>query len=245
MTRPTAVRAAVHVHSSWSDDGSRSLPQIAATFGRLGYDVVLMSEHSRGFSPAKWDDYNAACAAASTRRVRLVPGIEYGDADDVVHIPAWGAALPFFGDGLPIGELLAAVTGSGGAAMWAHPFRKGAYRRFEPAWLGHLIAVEVWNRKYDGIAPRREAVALARRERLRPAVALDYHTTRQLFPLSLTLTLEAGATCTADAVYAALIGGRLAPRLLGLPVETFLGGPAEQALHGLERIRRTAARALR
>lgn len=235
------VRAAAHVHSVWSDDGSRTLPQIASTFARLGHDVVLMSEHSRGFTAAKWQEYTIACQKASTDRLLLVPGIEYGDADDVVHIPVWGQ-VPFFGDGLPTGRLLAEASEAGGAAIWAHPWRRDAWRRFEPSWLEHLTAIEVWNRKYDGITPSRAALALAQREGLRGAVALDFHTRRQLFPL--TLSVDIADRPTETKVFAALAEGRFAPLAFGVSVDHFTHGPGAAALRGLDRLRRTAARAL-
>ena len=70
---------------------------------------VLMSEHSRGFSSAKWLEYVDACDEAGSERVTLVPGIEYGDEDDIVHIPVWGR-VPFFGEAPHIGALLAEVS---------------------------------------------------------------------------------------------------------------------------------------
>src|SRR4029077_8679352 len=76
------VKDLAHGPSEWSDHRTRPLSRIAATCARRGYQVVLMSEHSRGFTAAKWDDYRQACANASTGRVLLVPGIEYGDEDD-------------------------------------------------------------------------------------------------------------------------------------------------------------------
>ena len=188
--KPRLVRAVAHVHSQWSDDGSWTLPRIAATFARLRCRVVLMSEHSRGFTETKWQEYRQACAEASTDQILLVPGIEYGDQDDVIHVPVWGD-LPFLGDGLPIGQLLATVGEAGGTAMWAHPWRRDAWQRFDPSWFGYLTAVEVWNRKYDGIAPSQHSVALARREGLAMTVALDFHTRRQIFPLNLALELDA------------------------------------------------------
>jgi hypothetical protein len=236
------VRAAAHVHSDWSDDGSWTLPQIARTFARLGHDVVLMSEHSRGFTAGKWQEYADACDQASNDDLLLVPGIEYGDAADVVHIPVWGS-VPFFGDAPPIGRLLQDVSEAGGTAVWAHPWRRDAWRQFEPSWFEHLTAVEVWNRKYDGIAPSRQAVELARREEVRAVVALDFHSRRQLFPL--TLRLEVEAVPAVDTVYAALARGRFAPRACGLPLERLTRGPAAATLSGLERMRRSAARFLR
>jgi len=248
--RRRVVRAVAHVHSEWSDDGSWTLSRVAATFARLGHDVVLMSEHSRGFSAAKWLEYTDACRQASGDRLLLVPGIEYGDADDTVHMPVWGQ-VPFFGDGLPTGKLLAEVGGSGGVAIWAHPWRREAWRRYEPSWLDYLAGVEVWNRKYDGIAPSRDVLALARREGVKFSVALDFHTRRQLFPLTLALELdrspvpERGGGSTEASVCTALAQGRFAARAFGLPAEALARGPAGVALRGLELVRRTAVRGLR
>ncbi len=242
---------AAHVHSEWSDDASWPLSRIAATFGRCGYNVVLMSEHSRGFSAAKWQEYIEACATASGRRVTLVPGIEYGDTDDVVHIPVWGR-LPFFGEAPRIGDLLAQVTEADGTAVWAHPWRRDAWQRLEPSWCQHLRGVEVWNRKYDGIAPNPRSLELSRGEGMPALVALDFHTRRQLFPLSLMLGLDgssagagghgAATGVTVDRVYSALRAGRFSPRALGLPLERLTAGAPARALRALERTRRTVAR---
>lgn len=246
------LRAAAHVHSEWSDDGSWSLERIAHTFGRLGHDIVLMSEHSRGFTAAKWAEYVDACKQASSDSVLLVPGMEYNDDADVVHIPVWGD-VPFFGPAPPIGHLLQDVSQAGGAAVWAHPWRRDAWRVFEPSWAEHLTAVEVWNRKYDGIAPSRKALELAERQGARPVVALDFHTRRQLFPL--TLRLDAGAAAegpgksnrapTVGTVYEAIACGRFAPRAAGIPLDRLTHGPAAAILQGLERTRRGVARFLR
>jgi hypothetical protein len=250
------VRAAAHVHSEWSDDASWPLSRIATTFGRWRYSVVLMSEHSRGFTPAKWQEYIAACELASTPHVALIPGIEYGDADDVVHIPVWGQ-VPFFGEAPRIGRLLADMSEAGGTAVWAHPWRRDAWRRFDPAWRQHLTAVEVWNRKYDGIAPNGDAVELSREWQLNPFVSLDFHTRRQLFPLSLALRLERDAdaahprirdTLTGilpDDVYRALRDGHIAPRALGLPLNRLTTGLPAAALRTAEAGRRIAARMVR
>ena len=241
------VKAVAHVHSEWSDDGTWPLRRIAATFARRGCQVVLMSEHSRGFTAAKWDDYRHACADASTDRVLLVPGIEYGDEDDVVHIPVWGQ-VPFFGDAPPTGDLLKQAADAGGTAVWAHPWRRAAWQRCDPAWWEYLVAVEVWNRKYDGIAPNPDSLGLARRNGVPPFVALDLHTRRQLFPLSLRLAVPGPATATLpsrDEVYGALREGGFAARAFGIALDQLTSGPVAPALRTLERGRRIAARVLR
>jgi hypothetical protein len=244
----STVRAAAHVHSEWSDDASWSLSRIAATFGRKGYSVVLMSEHSRGFTSAKWLEYVKACEESSTGRVTLVPGIEYGDEDNVVHIPVWGR-VPFFGEAPHIGSLLIEVSEAGGVAVWAHPWRRAAWRRFDPAWSKYLGAIEVWNRKYDGISPNRNSLEYSRREGTPAFVSLDFHTRRQLFPLSLGLQLEyplrddtAPSSFMADQVYEALQYGRFSPRAFGIAFDRLADGPPAVVLRTLETGRRALAR---
>ena len=80
------IRAAAHVHSDWSYDASWALPDLARAFARRGYDVVLMAEHDRGFDAERWAAYRMTCAAASSDRILLVPGMEYEDADNVVPV---------------------------------------------------------------------------------------------------------------------------------------------------------------
>lgn len=239
----SGLRTATHVHSDWSDDGSWPLEQISKVFGRHGYQLVLMCEHSRGFSPAKWTEYVTACREVSDEHITLIPGIEYGDSDNVVHIPVWGD-VPFFGDGLQIGRLLAQVTESGGTAVWAHPWRRDAWRRADSSWYSHLVAVEVWNRKYDGIAPNRNAITLANREQLTKFVALDFHTRRQLFPLSLSLRLGEERAQRSDGlvephdVYSALGRNDFDVQALGLPLDSVTSGAFGRALDTAESIRR-------
>ena len=134
------VPAAAHIHSARSDDGTWSLARIAREFATRGCRAVLLSEHCRGLSAADWEAYQTACAEASTPDLLLVPGIEYNDADNVVHVTVWGD-VPFFGDSPDIGELLPKVVAAGGVSVLAHPWRRDAFRRIQPEWLQHFRAV--------------------------------------------------------------------------------------------------------
>lgn len=242
---PASAKAASHVHSEWSNDASWPLTRIASTFARRGYHVVLMSEHSRGFTQAKWDEYIKACAEASSDQITLVPGIEYGDDDDVVHIPVWGQ-VPFFGEAPPIGQLLTEVAESGGTAVLAHPWRRAAWNRIEPAWYKNLAAIEVWNRKYDGIAPNHRSVELSSQESVPFFTSLDFHTRRQLFPLSLSIDLADKRTVadTIDpvSIYAALSSSKFRARAFGIPVERLTSGLPALSLGLLEQSRRAAVK---
>jgi hypothetical protein len=239
----TTVRAAAHVHSDWSYDGSWPLEELAAAFARRRYDLVLMAEHDRGFDDERWQSYREACAAASGDRILLVPGMEYEDADNVVHVAVWGEDAPYLGHGRPTLETLRAGQDAGAVAVFAHPWRRDAFTRFEPAWTPLLAAVEIWNRHYDGVAPSEEGVRLAREHGLAPFVSLDFHTRRQFFPLAMELDVE--GPLTTSAAYSALTARRFRPAALRLSALHFTHGPPAAAARTLERSRRALRGPLR
>ena len=92
------VLAACHVHSAWSYDGSWSLEALSAKFRHHGCRILMMTEHDRGFSASRLDQYRDACAQASSDKILIVPGIEYSDAANRVHVLVWGKS-PFPGRG--------------------------------------------------------------------------------------------------------------------------------------------------
>ncbi len=183
------VLAACHVHSEWSYDGSWRLEALAESFRRRGYRILLMTEHDRGFSKERLKEYRSACSKASSERLLIVPGIEYSDEENRVHVLVWGD-IPFLGEGLRTTEMLAEVCASGGVAVLAHPSRREAWKSFEPEWSDKLLGIEIWNRKYDGWAPGKTAPHLLENTKAVCFVGLDFHTDRQFFPLGMSLDLH-------------------------------------------------------
>jgi hypothetical protein len=236
------IAAACHIHSDWSYDGSWTLPALASEFGRQGWRVLLMTEHDRGFSEARRQEHRAACAAASSSRILVVPGLEYSDAENRVHVLVWGP-VPFAGAGIPTADLLRAVKAAQGVAVLAHPSRLAAWQAFDPAWSEHLLGVEIWNRKTDGWAPSKTASSIAPGSGLVPFVGLDFHDRRQMFSLSMKLDLA--AEVTEQSVLDCLRARRCQATAFGRPVEQAMGGATELALIRAERLRRMLARTWR
>lgn len=222
--RPLAL--VLHAHSRWSYDGSWSLPGLAQLFGAFGVDAVLMTEHDTGFDPARFPEYRAACAAASTARCRLVPGIEYSSPDNDIHILTWGLDR-FLAEHRPVEETLARVAEAGGAAVFAHPVRRDAWRRYDPAWTPFLSGIEVWNRKADGLACGTRALELVAATGLPPMVGCDFHRLKQLWPLTHRVEIAAGAELE-PGILAALRAGQAVPCAFGRP----LFGPDGRLLPG-------------
>ena len=229
--------AACHVHSEWSYDASWTLPNLVEQFSRRGCDLVLMTEHDRGWDESRWVRYREACQSASNSRILLVPGIEYSDPSNTIHVLVWGAD-EFLGEGLETSELLRRVTASGAVAVLAHPERKAAWQSFDPDWCDSLLGVEIWNRKTDGWAPSSRGIDMWKKHDLTPFTGLDFHRRSQFFPLRMQI--GGSSIDSVDEVYQGLRQRRLTPLFRGGDVSRqFASGPGF-ILPAAERIRRVA-----
>jgi hypothetical protein len=238
------IRAAAHVHTDWSYDGSWDLEALVRELKRRGYGAVLTAEHDRTFDADRWERYRAACAVAEgALGIPVCPGIEYSDPDNVVHVPVWGAELPFLGAGRDSAELIAEASDAGAVAVLAHPARKEAWRRLDARSFEQLSGIEVWNRKYDGWAPGPVGAELAASHSLAPFFGLDFHTHRQFFPLAMGIETDGGAG--REELVAALAAGRHRPLAFGGEGSRFLGGLGGGAARAAEGARRAARPAVR
>jgi hypothetical protein len=236
------VRAAVHVHSEWSYDARWTLPDLRRALGRRGYGAVLMTEHDKGFSAEKWNAYKEACAAASSDGFLVVPGIEYSDSSNTVHILTWGP-LPFLGENRETGDLLREVRSLGGVAVLAHPSRKNAWKSIAAEWLPLLSGIELWNRKADGWAPSADAETLLGMSRALPFVGLDFHRRRQFFPLAMRINVVGGAS--ESSVVGAIREGRCEGSALGMPATWYSRGVLRQGARVSDASRKVVLGALR
>lgn len=230
------IRVATHVHSDWSYDGRWRLQDIAKAFRRLGYHAVLMAEHDRGFDEARWVAYREACARVTADAIPLVPGIEYSDPANRVHVPVWGK-IPFLGEGLETTEMLRRVADVGGLAVLAHPRRGNVLASLEPEWLGYLLGIELWNGRYDGYAPNREVAELvAERPALVPFASLDFHTKRHFHPLAMVIDVD--RQVGEDSIVEAIRHRRARPTAYRLPALDFARGPVWPVMREIDGARR-------
>ncbi|HET7106162.1 MAG TPA: hypothetical protein VFI38_05075 [Candidatus Acidoferrum sp.] len=236
------ILAACHVHSVWSYDGSWELEALSKSFSDRGYRVLMMTEHDLGFSEERLNDYREACSKASSDKMLVVPGIEYSDASNQVHVLVWGD-VPFLGEGLPTGEMLARVRSAGGLAVLAHPSRREAWKSFEPSWAEALLGIEVWNRKYDGWAPSKHANELLHATGTIPFVGLDFHTDRQFFALGMEMDVH--GQISEQYVLDAFRAKRCSAKAFKLPVNESAVRSAIPVLRMAERGRRTVASLVR
>ncbi|HEX3741000.1 MAG TPA: hypothetical protein VHV29_14970 [Terriglobales bacterium] len=236
------VLAVCHVHSKWSYDGSWSLAELAAKFRQRGCRVLMMTEHDRGFTTERFEEYRRACAEVSFEDFLVIPGVEYSDAVNRVHVLTWGPG-PFLGESLPTDDMLKSVTAAQGIAVLAHPSRKDVWQSFAPQWADKLLGIEVWNRKYDGWAPSMTAPDLLSQTGAIPFVGLDFHTERQSFPLAMALDLKTAVN--EETVLDCLRARRCEAYAFGAPLRRDLLRRALPVMRAAEKSRRTAARIAR
>jgi hypothetical protein len=230
----SSIRAAFHVHSEWSYDAKLTLEELAALFKRHGYDAVFMCEHDRGFSAERLREYVAACERASSDGPLLVPGIEYADATDVIHMPVWGR-VPFLGEGVPTARLLGAVAEHDGVCVLAHPRRRDAWKSVDPAWLGLCTGIEIWTRKWDGWAPNELACRWAADAGMVGVAALDLHGAHQIFPLAMEL--ELAGPLDVETCVDAFRRRRCRALIRGLPAAPLTSGGLASTARAVERLR--------
>ncbi len=233
----SCIKVACHVHSNWSYDGKWSLEEIASAFSKRGYQVVMITEHDRGFSEQRRLEHREACREASSSKILLLPGIEYSDGSNCVHILVWGD-VPFVGADVDTGILLSAVAAAGGVAVLAHPSRKEAWRKFDPSWASNLVGIESWNRKTDGWAPSRDAQPLLKTSGALPFVGLDFHDQRQFFPLAINL--EILPPVSEAAVLESICAKRCNFKAFGSSIQHFSTGVAANTFRLAELFRRGA-----
>lgn len=231
------VLAACHLHSEWSYDAKWSLEALSEKFSQRGDRILLMTEHDRGFTTERFSEYREACAKVSSRKMLVVPGMEYSDAANRVHVLVWG--VPFLGEGLPTSEMLEAVRVANGIAVLAHPSRKDAWQCYEPYWSDRLLGIEAWNRKYDGWAPSKTAPTLLESSAAIPFAGLDFHTDKQSFPLAMALDLQ--AVVTEDSVLECLRSRRCLAHAFSAPLNNPVLRTAMPALGIAERGRKKLA----
>lgn len=140
------ARGALHVHSTFSHDGTLGIAELAAWYRGHGFNFVAMGEHSQDMDQQKVERLVRECEAASGGNFLMVPGIEFTCNIPGMHILGVGVTgLTRESDPVPVARH---IREQGGFAVLAHPKRFGWQCADE---LLHLLhAAEIWNIAYDG-----------------------------------------------------------------------------------------------
>jgi PHP domain len=185
----TVLKAALHVHSTYSD-GEFTLSELRAKFLAAACHVVCMADHADAFDDAKVGEYVQELARLSDDKLRFVAGLEFGCVQRM-HIVGYGVTALIDSDDPE--TVISHIRAHDGIAVIAHP----------PNHLFALIegfsvlpdGIEGWNSKYDGrYAPRPATFELItrlrkRRESLRAFYGQDLHWRKQFAGLFTLLDI--------------------------------------------------------
>jgi hypothetical protein len=178
VTARSPLVGAVHVHSSYSRDGTDTLETIHARAAAAGIRFIGMTDHAEDFDADRYVEYQAACRALSDDRVMLIPGLEFRFARyRGLHLLACG--LERWAEPETPMAFAAEIADAARLTIMAHPVLSG-YRL--PSEIRDCIdAIEVWNASYNTrYLPDPRAISLLQNvRRARPAVVgvagLDQH----------------------------------------------------------------------
>lgn len=203
------LRAALHVHSTYSD-GEMPLSEIKARFVRAGCNLVCMADHAEFFDEAKLREYVDECRSLSDDGFLLMPGLEFGCVDRM-HIVGYGVVSPTVST--DPAAVIEHIQRSGGISVIAHPAPE--HLPVIPRLTVMPNGIEAWNSKYDGpAAPRPAVFALIGELRqsareLRAFYGLDLHWRHQFSGLLSVITLQSsGDRGVLDALRAGTFTGR-------------------------------------
>lgn len=177
MSMPSLM-GVVHVHSTYSHDGSDDLPALRRFALDRHLAFVGLTDHAEDLDEALYRRYMAECAELSDNAVRLIPGLEFRFAGlPGLHLLALG--LRQWIEPKTPAEFITSSEPVAGFTILAHPVLTG-YRVPTDVAEG-INGVEVWNASYNTrYLPDPAAIALLHRiRRSRPDVVgvagLDQH----------------------------------------------------------------------
>ncbi len=194
----------LHAHSTWSD-GTLALPELVDLYGRAGFDVLAVTDHttrdpSAHVNEASYAAYLAELEAEAERAehaygLLVVPGLELTDDDPDPRRAAHALAIglrTFTGVAGGLDEALARARAAGAALVAAHPYpvrdawqsSRGTGRwAAEPEWAaGAVHRFELFN--------RHDVFAWVGRARLPVIASGDFHRLEHLHTWKTLLHCE-------------------------------------------------------
>ena len=123
------MKADLHIHSNFSNDGRSTVDEIIETAAAEGLGCISITDHN---------SFEAYGLVKDNGKVIVIPGIEVSSAEG--HILAYGIDrdIP---RGMPIKETIDAIREAGGVAFAAHPYR----------WWSGLGEKNTLDHDFDGV----------------------------------------------------------------------------------------------
>jgi predicted metal-dependent phosphoesterase TrpH len=186
----------LHAHTTWSD-GELTLPELVDLYGRSGFDVLCVTDHSvrlddpapRAVDSWTWPAYTAAVRAEAERALteydlHLIQGLELSDNHEDPDLSAHVLALgldQYVSVDAGIVPALEAANRQGAALVGAHPYSDSdstPLRTTRRIWREREIFRDLVHR-YE-LFNRNEVFAWIAAEELPPVATGDVHRSEHL-----------------------------------------------------------------
>ena len=176
------VKGIIHCHTNHSYDSQLRLSDLCATLRRKGFHFVALTEHSKGMTSKKYEEFLTACQKENKETFMVIPGLEVR-CDDGTEIAGIGVnQLISHGSA---NQVITQIHELGGFALWVHPLKHRSN-------YGHFLqcnAFEVLNGKMDGVvAPNFSLIRRVKKYRrigyiIFALFGLDLHSYQENFPV--------------------------------------------------------------
>lgn len=185
------ARGIYHTHSTYSHDGTFTLPELKKLLMDRGYQFAIMTEHAEDLNPGSYQLFYEECIRLSDASFLFIPGLEV-PYEGKVHVGCFPSAAQY--DVVPLyREGISAMRDRGATTIYHHPSKQQYYMNDDFRSL--LDGVEVWNSRYEGnVIPSKKTVAFVntffKREGLLMG-GLDLHTKSQWGGPTLIISVDA------------------------------------------------------
>jgi predicted ATP-grasp superfamily ATP-dependent carboligase len=113
-----SLKGALHVHTTFSSDGTLSLDQVKNFLERKKFDFAMITEHSQDMNRHTFSNLVGKCKNRSNKSFLFIPGLEF-DCAKGLHI--LGVGIDEFIDEKEPAKIIKEIHLKGGLAILAHP----------------------------------------------------------------------------------------------------------------------------
>jgi len=175
-------RGLIHIHTTYSYDGTLSLPDFVHLVKTRHYDFIILTEHAEDFDDKKMQLLVNECSNVSDDAFIAIPGLEF----NINGIHILGIGIENYIQETEPEELIRKIHENNGLAILAHTVD---YTAIPYTKVKGVDLIEIWNPRYgERLAPSRASLKVLHEFRILKKTysatgGLDLHTMKDLVPL--------------------------------------------------------------
>jgi predicted metal-dependent phosphoesterase TrpH len=175
-------RGLIHIHTTYSYDGTFSLQDFVNLAKSRHYDFIILTEHAEDFDEKKMQIVVNECSNVSDEAFLVIPGLEF----NVNGIHILGIGIENYIRETEPGELIRKIHENNGLAVLAHT---ADYKSVPYAHLKDVDLIEIWNPRYgERLSPSITSIHVLYEFRTMKKTyiasgGLDFHTIKDLVHL--------------------------------------------------------------